>query len=271
MIIFPSDLELAQLQPRLTTQVIGRELVRLHHTTSTNDVIRIAAATGRTEGLVVLAEHQTHGRGQHGRQWNDIPSQGLLCSLLLRPHWINPAHTALIINAFVAVLAETIAHYTTIPVHIKWPNDIVVMDGSQRRKLAGVLCEARIVAHHVDSICIGWGVNVNAHPQHHSDAVDLARYSSAINDWTTQPISRADILVAQLNAFDQVYQQLQHDPTAYQARWRQLVQIVDTYVTITRHDTQISGTVTQLNDDGSIIVATRTSHQVVHSGIVQFD
>jgi biotin-(acetyl-CoA carboxylase) ligase len=99
----------------------------------------------------------------------------------------------------------------------------------------------------------------------------LARHSSAVNEWTTQPISRADILVALLNAFDRVYQQLQHDPTAYQAHWRQLVPIVGTSVTINRHDTQISGTVTQLNDDGSIIVATATGNQIVHSGIIQFD
>jgi biotin-[acetyl-CoA-carboxylase] ligase BirA-like protein len=174
--------------------VLGRELVRLHYTSSTNDIIRAAAATGRAEGLVVLAEHQTHGRGQHGRQWSDIPHQSLLCSLLLRPTHIPATHTASIINAFVAVLAQTIAHVTTAPVHIKWPNDIVVMDGTQRRKLAGVLCEARIVANQIDSICIGWGVNVHAHPQHHSDSVDLARHSSAVNEWTTQPISRADIL-----------------------------------------------------------------------------
>ena len=197
MIIFPSDLTLAQLQPRLTTQVLGRELVRLHYTSSTNDIIRAAAATGRAEGLVVLAEHQTHGRGQHGRQWSDIPHQSLLCSLLLRPRHIPATHTASIINAFVAVLAQTIAHVTTAPVHIKWPNDIVIMDGSNRRKLAGVLCEARIVAHQIDSICIGWGVNVNAHPQHHSDNVDLARHSSAVNEWTTQPISRAPSIMAE--------------------------------------------------------------------------
>ncbi|NBU63116.1 MAG: hypothetical protein EBS29_01200, partial [Chloroflexia bacterium] len=188
-----------------------------------------------------------------------------------RPPHIPASHTAYIINAFVAVLAQTITHVTTAPVHIKWPNDIVIMDGTQRRKLAGVLCEARIVAHHIDSICIGWGVNVNAHPQHHSDAVDLARASSAVNDWTTQPISRADILVSQLNAFERVYQQLQHDPTAYQAHWRQLVPIVGTTVTITRHDIQLTGTVTQLHDDGSIVVATRTGQHVVHSGIIQFD
>lgn len=271
MIIFPADLTLAQIQPRLTTQVIGRELVRLNRTTSTNDFIRAAAATGRAEGLVVLAEHQTHGRGQHGRQWSDIPHQSLLCSLLLRPTHLPATHTAFIINAFVAVLAQTIAHVATAPIHIKWPNDIVVIDGTQRRKLAGVLCEARIVAHQIDYICIGWGVNVYAHPQHHSDSVNLARHSSAVAEWTPHSISRADILVAQLNAFDHVYQQLQYDATAYQAHWRQLVQIVGTHITITRHATQISGTVTQLNDDGSLVVATSTGHHVVHSGITQFD
>jgi BirA family biotin operon repressor/biotin-[acetyl-CoA-carboxylase] ligase len=221
--------------------------------------------------LVVLAEHQTHGRGQHGRQWSDVPHQSLLCSLLLRPPHIPASHTAYIINAFVPSSPKPLLRLLPLLCTSNCRNDIVIMDGTQRRKLAGVLCEARIVAHHIDSICIGWGVNVNAHPQHHSDAVDLARHSSAINEWTTQPISRADILVAQLNTFDHVYQQLQHDPNAYQAHWRQLVHIVGTTVTITRHDTQLSGTVTQLNDDGSIIIATSSGHHVVHSGIIQFD
>src|SRR6476469_10366050 len=78
---FDADL----LRAALGDQLIGNRIVVLDETTSTNDVI--AQMSGdNSEGLVVIAEKQTAGRGQYGRRWESAAGKGLWLSILLRPN-----------------------------------------------------------------------------------------------------------------------------------------------------------------------------------------
>ena len=69
--------------------VIGREIIVLKQTSSTNDAVsRVASMGGLVsilEGLVVFAEHQTDGRGQRGNRWESTAGKGLWFSILIRP------------------------------------------------------------------------------------------------------------------------------------------------------------------------------------------
>ena len=102
------------------------------------------------EGALVVADHQTTGRGRLGRTWEAPPGTAILCSLLLKP---PPAHNApeLSLVAGVAV-ADTLERATELSVQIKWPNDVML----RRRKVAGCLAEGRDGA-----VVLGIGVNVN--------------------------------------------------------------------------------------------------------------
>src|SRR6476620_10608725 len=84
-----------QLQAALPSAFIGRRIVVLEQTTSTNDaILEIASSQGAAvssplshgdEGLVLFAEHQTAGRGQRGNRWESAAGEGLWFSILLRP------------------------------------------------------------------------------------------------------------------------------------------------------------------------------------------
>src|SRR5438552_11748641 len=75
----------AQLQRHFACAAIGRQIIVLEQTGSTNDAI-LQVATGNTkEGLVLFAEHQTAGRGQRGNRWESAAGKGLWFSILLRP------------------------------------------------------------------------------------------------------------------------------------------------------------------------------------------
>ena len=65
--------------------IIGREVVVLEQTESTNDLIRQMAAGDWPEGLCVFTEHQTAGRGQRGNKWESAAGKGLWFSILLWP------------------------------------------------------------------------------------------------------------------------------------------------------------------------------------------
>ena len=106
--------------------------------------------TSLPEGALVVADHQTAGRGRLGHSWEAPPGTALLCSLLLKP---PPERTApeLSLVAGIAV-ADTIERAVDLSVQLKWPNDVML----RRRKVAGCLAEARDGA-----VVLGVGINVN--------------------------------------------------------------------------------------------------------------
>jgi BirA family biotin operon repressor/biotin-[acetyl-CoA-carboxylase] ligase len=105
---------------------------------STNDEVLARAGEGAPEGLVIVAEEQTAGRGRQGRAWWDAPGASLLFSLLLRPT-VPLARYPLLGIAMACAVADAGGEAIGEPLSVKWPND-VLHDG---RKLCGVLAEAR--------------------------------------------------------------------------------------------------------------------------------
>ena len=122
------------------------------HTGSTNADVAAAAGAGVPEGLVLVAEHQSAGRGRADREWTAPPRSGLTFSVLLRP----PAPTRpmwgwLPLLAGLSV-ATPLTRLSGLDVGLKWPNDVLVAD----RKVAGLLAE--VVG---DAVVLGVGINVS--------------------------------------------------------------------------------------------------------------
>lgn len=140
-------------QPR---PAIQWELQRLEEIDSTN---RIAAeqtlqrwSAGRSaEGIAILAQRQTHGRGQHGRRWESPPG-GLYLSAVLENTPVE-LRERMALAAGVAVAQAT---QGALPLQIRWPNDLVTATG---KKVAGILCEA-IAQGNRWGVIVGIGVNV---------------------------------------------------------------------------------------------------------------
>ena len=135
---------------------IGKEIVIVEETTSTNDLAWAAHAKGVSEGFVAVAERQTAGRGQYGRCWHSSPHLGLCFSVLLRPKLTmveSPQLTSLLASA----IAETISDQTGCRPLVKPPNDIYIDD----RKVAGVLVEGRTESDGSYVAVAGLGINVN--------------------------------------------------------------------------------------------------------------
>src|SRR5215470_1590738 len=149
-----------QLKAKVSGAVIGREIIVLEETSSTNDVIsRVASTDGLPsipEGLVVFAEHQTDGRGQRGNRWESTASKGLWFSILLRPEIPLGDSGRLTIWAIEAI-SDVIRTDFGLEPAIKLPND-VQLDG---HKVAGVLVEMRAQDKSPHLAVVGIGINVN--------------------------------------------------------------------------------------------------------------
>lgn len=114
------------------------QLLIFAETASTNDEARALAQDGAAAGTAVIAEHQWAGRGREGRAWRDEPGLSLLLSVILRPATGMSALGPIPLRVGMTV-CNAIEQCASLPVRLKWPNDVLVPDG---RKLAGILCEA---------------------------------------------------------------------------------------------------------------------------------
>lgn len=148
-------LDAQALRSALGDRHIGNRIVVLAEATSTNDVVAQLAPTS-AEGLVVVAERQTAGRGQYGRRWESAVRKGLWASVLLRPQ-IAVGESSRLTSLLARVIVDTIREHVEIPVSIKPPNDVYV----GARKVAGVLVEMRVESGGGYCAVAGFGVNVN--------------------------------------------------------------------------------------------------------------
>ncbi len=142
----------------VATQTRNRlhEIQVLWSVDSTNRYILNLSSNGIETGLVVLAEHQTAGRGRRGRHWVSPFGRNLYLSLL----WKIELDAALLSGLSLAVavaISRALAKMKINDVMFKWPNDLIW----QERKLCGVLLEMRGEASGPCQVVIGIGMNVN--------------------------------------------------------------------------------------------------------------
>ncbi len=233
-------------------------------TGSTNSDALTLARDGAPEGIVVVADHQTAGRGRRARSWVAPPGASLLLSVLLRP---PSAVAGAATMATGVALAEAVHATAGVDAGLKWPNDLVVGD----RKLAGILAEADWPAGATISggyrpprpderavVVIGVGINV-AWPDPAAlgdDLAELAATATALN-WEGATVDRVDLLVAFLRRLDARYGALRADgPAALLAEWRRRSATLGRRVRVDLGTDDVAGTAVDVTDDGHLVVET---------------
>jgi BirA family biotin operon repressor/biotin-[acetyl-CoA-carboxylase] ligase len=217
-----------------------REIRRFAEIDSTNRYALDAARAGEPAGLVVVADHQTAGRGRLGRTWTAPPGASLLVSALLRPP------TQLATRAGLAgglALAEAVEAVTGVQPGLKWPNDLMVGE----RKLAGILAEAQLDAAG-PAVVVGIGCNVNW------DAVpeELAGTATACNLEAGRPVDRDALLDALLTRLDEHLDRL--DEPRLLVDYRNRLITLGQRVRVETPGAVVSGTAVDVGDAGELLV-----------------
>jgi BirA family transcriptional regulator, biotin operon repressor / biotin---[acetyl-CoA-carboxylase] ligase len=123
-------------------------------TGSTNADVLERARSGEPDGLVLVADHQSAGRGRLDRRWEAPPGANLLVSILMRPD-LSPDDWHRCTSAVAVALVDACAAHGVFA-RIKWPNDVVVGDD----KLAGILAETVRSPDGADAVVVGLGCNI---------------------------------------------------------------------------------------------------------------
>jgi BirA family biotin operon repressor/biotin-[acetyl-CoA-carboxylase] ligase len=164
---------------------------------STNDRARAALREPGGEGLAVVGDLQTAGRGRRGRSWISPAGANLLVSVAVRPA-VAPRLAGLL--GVAAALAVRDACATFAPnagLAIRWPNDVVDRDGD---KLAGLLVETALESGELAEAVIGIGINVNWLPADMPSEIGGA--ATSLLALVGAPVDRVDLLRRLLDALD---------------------------------------------------------------------
>jgi BirA family biotin operon repressor/biotin-[acetyl-CoA-carboxylase] ligase len=235
-------------------------------TGSTNADAMELARQGEPEGIVLVADHQTAGRGRAGRTWTAPPEAGLLLSVLLRP---PAAAMGLVTMAVAVAAAEAVEAVAGFAPRLKWPNDLVWPgDGAGAdRKLAGILAEADWPAS--SSISAGWrepgaservvvvvGIGINvAWPR--DLPADLADLAVACNHVVDRPVDREDLLIALLESLGPRYDALlAGERDSLLAEWRARSATLGHRVRVDLGPDDVVGTAVDVTDEGHLVVDT---------------
>jgi BirA family biotin operon repressor/biotin-[acetyl-CoA-carboxylase] ligase len=136
---------------------IGDPLIRLEQVDSTNVYAGQLIKNGHAkEGTVILAEYQTHGKGQRGNSWESEKGKNLIFSIILMPEWLEAGRQFLLLMSVSLGMIELLIEEGLKPC-IKWPNDIYV----SKRKIGGILIEHSLKGQTLTTSVIGIGLNVN--------------------------------------------------------------------------------------------------------------
>jgi BirA family biotin operon repressor/biotin-[acetyl-CoA-carboxylase] ligase len=141
----------ARLNRGLAGGPVWREIRVSASEESTNASAGAAARAGAAEGLVLITEQQTSGRGRLDRQWSSPARAGVLLSALLRPP-VGAGSWPLIPLLSGLAVVEAMVGVAQVEAALKWPNDVMLDD----RKLGGILVE-RVD----DAVIVGVGLNVS--------------------------------------------------------------------------------------------------------------
>ena len=192
---------IAELERSLRTRRLGRTVRYVASTGSTNSEALAWASQGAPEGAVVIADHQTAGRGRHGRPWHADAARNILVSTVLRPVLPAARWGLITIAASLAVCEIVDPFIAPLQTTIKWPNDILIED----RKCCGMLMETVTNGGGGKVVVLGIGLNVNQD----SFPADPGDRATSIVLESGRHASRIEVLARLLAALERNYDAIQ--------------------------------------------------------------
>lgn len=245
---------------------IGTNIVYKPVVASTNTLAMQLARNGAEEGLVVLTDNQTAGKGRQGRRWIDVANRNVLSSTILRP--LFPPYYLVMIASLAIV--NTIADVCNIHATIKWPNDVLI----ENRKVAGILIETSHDNNGHFVAILGIGVNINGrissilHNVLESSQTQqgLLLHATTLEDEIGHVVNREVFIAHLLKHIETSYLALQQEtqdltihnrgPIARHLfeQWRAHLSTLGRTVTVHQGDKLLSGVAEDVNDQGELLL-----------------
>jgi BirA family biotin operon repressor/biotin-[acetyl-CoA-carboxylase] ligase len=268
-------LDIEKLQQILDTSVfgVGDRLLYLPIVDSTNRLAMKLALQGAEEGMVVLTDCQTAGKGRQGRRWVDMAGYSALSSTILQP--LFPLHLLVMIAALAVV--DAIADICGVVATIKWPNDVLIGN----RKVAGILIETS--HNHLGLLVatMGIGVNVNGRitqfiettSEPPAETSRLAAIATTLEEECGYEVSREAFFAYLLRHLESQYLALQQEARSLplapssisrliRAQWRSQLSTLGRTVQVRQGSTILSGVAEDVNENGELLLRSHSDERI---------
>ena len=245
---------------RLDTKIIGRNIYHFETIGSTNLFAKKLVKEGAEEGIVVVADVQSGGRGRKNRTWSS-PEGGLLFSIVLYPK-ISPQRVMLITMASSIAVAQGIKEITGINPVIKWPNDLLINE----KKVCGILTEIDAEMDSINYTVVGIGVNAN-----NELGKELQKTATTLKQEIGAQVPKVELLKSILKSLDKKYNILISGNYDFiRDSWLSYSNIIGKKIQVQDEETVTTGKVTDIDDSGCLILNTKTGNVRIVSGDLKY-
>jgi BirA family biotin operon repressor/biotin-[acetyl-CoA-carboxylase] ligase len=227
----PDLLDPDRIKSHLRTERIGKKVIVYSSTASTNDVAAEYAKNRDNDGLVVLAEEQTSGRGRGGNKWFGSRGDSVLCSILLTECKVP---SELLSLTCAVATAEAVGKCAKPEAKIKWPNDIIL----NGKKVAGILVESKNPGKHTAYVI---GIGINCHQKKQSFPVELRQAATSIDIETDSDTDRISLIRRLLVSVEHWLEIAEQGKEEVIERWRRLSTQLGHRVTLVYNRKKFSG------------------------------
>lgn len=224
---------------------LAHPIYLVHQISSTNDQARQMAEAGAPEGLLLVAEEQTAGRGRAGRRWLTPPGTALALSLVLRPTLPAALGARLTMLAGVAA-CEAVELVAGVRASLKWPNDVLIGG----RKVGGILVESALRDEDLEFAVLGLGLNVSWAPP--PEQVDYP--ATCVDAEAGRAVDRLKLLRALLAGVEARYSVLA-GPALFDD-WRARLETLGRPVVVQLDSETWTGQAEAVEADGALLVRT---------------
>lgn len=232
---------------------------------STNTYLLAQPGPAAGRFRVAIAEHQTAGRGRHSRRWISAPGSGL-CLSFSYTFAQMPAQLPGLTLAIGIGLVKALQHLAIGGVKLKWPNDIVALDG----KLGGILTEVQSPTGDGVTVVTGIGLNVHLH-----DIVDFgaesdwAQRAVDLNSIKQDPPARELLAGTIVEYLYSTFSRFEESGFgAFVEVWQQLDWLRDREITVDQPNGQMTGIAAGVDDDGALLIDNGNARTRVISGSI---
>lgn len=235
-------------------------------------------------GAVVIADHQTAGRGRLARGWEDAAGRGLLGSYILCGEML-PGHPTLAVMAGGLALMRAIGGCCprlADRLRLKWPNDVISLEADGPVKLAGILVESIFDQAELRGVILGIGVNVNQHPEElpsvragglPPSSLKMLADGGRRSPGDFSPIGREHLLAALCRALDDLCAPgTRPAAEVLHVQWEAALHGLDAVVAAHTANGIVHGRAVGTSPQGALLVRAAEGGMVtVHAGDVDFD
>ena len=248
-----SPIQQMQIKSQVETELIGREIFIYDSIPSTNDRAKQMIADWDREGIIILADSQSEGKGRLGRKWLSESEAGIYLSALVKPDLPQNQISQITLVAGVA-LVRAINEFSPAKAYLKWPNDILINE----KKVAGILTENYQTAGH-SGVIIGIGINVN----HKRFPLALQHIATSLAMENGDAPDRESLIPVLIKHLDHEYRCfLKEGLSPVLQHWSMNSDMFGMHITITRGNETYPGTAQKLDELGRLVVLLDTGEEM---------